>query len=64
MYRNTTVHAIFQALLFVMDGYSNICRLDRNDKGGAIMLFVKDSQIIFPTNMFCSQKSSKFSSLH
>ena len=26
-----------------MSGYSNVYRLDRNDKGGGIMLFVKDN---------------------
>ena len=25
-----------------MSGYSNVYRLDRNDKGGGVMLFLKD----------------------
>ena len=36
-----------------MSVYSNIYRLDRNDKGGEIMLFVKDNLITFPVSGFC-----------
>ena len=43
-----------------MSGYSNVYRLDRNDQGGGILLFVKDNVITFPdfvfqkkTDIFC-----------
>ena len=32
---------------FLMSGYSNVYLLDQNDKGGGIMLFVKDNCIAF-----------------
>ena len=44
-----------------MSGYSNVYRLDRNDKGGGIMLFVKDNLITFPVSGFCfSEKTEIF----
>ena len=36
-----------------MSGYSNVYQLNRNDKGGGIMLFVKDNLITFPVCGFC-----------
>ena len=42
-----------------MIGYSNVYRLDRNDKGGGIMLSVKDNLITFPVSGFCfSEKTN------
>ena len=38
---------------FLMSGYSNIYRLDRNGKGGGVMLFVKHIFITFPLTEFC-----------
>ena len=47
-----------------MSGYSNVYRLDRNDKGGGIMLmrdYVKDNLITFPVSGFCfSEKTEIF----
>ena len=43
----------FPTSQFLMSGYSNVYRLDRNDKGGGIMLFVKDNLITFPVSGFC-----------
>lgn len=41
--------------------YSNVNRLDWNDKGGIIMLFVKDNCITFPVSGFCfSEKAEIF----
>ena len=38
---------------FVINDYSNIYRLDRNDDEGGISFFVKDILTSFPGNMFC-----------
>ena len=40
--------ATFPTYQFFIQGYSTVYRLDRNDKGGGIMLFVKDGIITFP----------------
>ena len=42
-----------------MSGYSNVYRLDRNDKGGGIMLFVKDNLITFPVSGFCFSEKNR-----
>ena len=49
----TKIDSTFPTSQFLMSGYSNIYRLDRNDKGGGIMLFVKDNLITFPVGGFC-----------
>ena len=44
---------------FLMSGCSNVYRLDRNDKGGGIMLSVKDNLITFPVS-FVFQKKQRY----
>ena len=40
----------------IINGYSGIQRLDRNDEGGGISFFVKDILTFFPVNMSCFSK--------
>ena len=54
------IDGTFPTSQFFMSGYSNVYRLDRNDQGGGILLFVKDNVITFPdfvfqkkTDIFC-----------
>ena len=49
----TKIDGTFPTSQFLMNSYSNVYRLDRNDKGGGIMLFVKDNLITFPVSGFC-----------
>ena len=49
----TEIDGTFPTSQFLMSGYSNIYRLDRNDKGRGIMLFVKDNLITSPVSGFC-----------
>ena len=49
MISETKLEATFQ---FFIQGYSTVYRLDRNDKGGGIMLFVKDDIITFPLDRY------------
>ena len=57
----TKIDGTFPTSQFLMSGYSNVYRLDRNDKGGGIMLFVKDNLITFPVSGFCfSEKKQIF----
>ena len=57
----TKIDSTFPTSQFLMNGYSNIYRLDRNDKGGAIMLFVKYNLIRFAASGFCfSEKIENF----
>ena len=49
----TKIDGTFPKSQFLMSGYSNVYRLDRIDKGGGIMLFVKDNVITFPVSEFC-----------
>ena len=44
----TKLDATFPTNQFFIEEYSIIHRLNRNDKGGGIMLFVKDGIIILP----------------
>ena len=48
----TKLDATFPTNQFFIQGYSTMYRLDRNDKGGGIMLFVKDGIISFPLERF------------
>ena len=41
---------------FIINGYSGIQRLDRNDEGGGISFFVKDILTFFSVNMSCFSK--------
>ena len=52
----TKIDSTFPTSQFLMSGYSNIYRLDRNDKGGGIMVFVKDNLITFPVSGFFFRK--------
>ena len=57
----TKIDGTFPTSQFLMSGYSNVYRLDWNDKGGGIMLFVKDNLITFPVSAFCfSEKTEIF----
>ena len=57
----TKIERTFPTSQFLMSGYSNVNRLDRNDKGGGIVLFVKDNLITFPVSGFCfSEKTEIF----
>ena len=56
----TKIESTFLTSQFRMSGYSNIYRLDRNDKGGGIMLFVKDNLINFPESEFCFSEKTYF----
>ena len=48
----TKLHATFPTNQFLIQRYSIVYRLDRNDKGGGIMLFVKDGTITFPLDRY------------
>ena len=57
----TKIDSIFLTSQFLMSGYSNVYGLDRNNKEGGIMLFVKDNLITFHLSGFCfSEKTEKF----
>ena len=47
MISETKLNVTFPTNQFFIQGYSTGNRMDRNDKGGGIMLFVKDGIIIF-----------------
>ena len=49
----TKIDGTFPKSQFLMSGYSNVYRLDWIDKGGGVMLFVKDNLITFPVSEFC-----------
>ena len=49
----TKIDGTFPTSQFLMSGYSNVYWLDRNDKGGGIMLFIKDNLITFLVSEFC-----------
>ena len=44
----TKIDGTFPGSQFLMSGYSNVYRLDWKDKGGGIMLFVKDNLTVEP----------------
>ena len=48
----TKLDTTFPANQFFIQGYSTVCRLDRNNKGGGIMLFVRDDIITFPLDQY------------
>ena len=52
MVSETKLHATFPTNQFCIQGYSTVYRLDRNDKGGRIMLFVKDGITTFPLDRY------------
>ena len=52
MISETKLDATFHAKQFFIQGYSTVYRLDRNDNGGRIMLFVKDDIITFPLDRY------------
>ena len=52
MISETKLEATFPENQFFIQGYSTVYRLDRNDKGGGIMLFVKDDIITFPLDRY------------
>ena len=55
MISETKLDATFPSNKFFIQGYSTVYRLDRNDKGGGIMLFVKDGIISFPLDRYFFQ---------
>ena len=52
MISETKLDATFPTNQFFIQGYSTVYRLDRYDKGGGIMLFVKDGIITFPSDQY------------
>ena len=52
MISQTKLEATFPENQFFIQGYSTVYRLDRNNKGGGIMLFVKDDIITFPLDRY------------
>ena len=48
----TKLDATFPANQFFIQGYSTVYRLDRNNKVGGIMLFVRDEIITFPLDQY------------
>ena len=52
MISETKLDATFPTNHFFIQGYSTVYRLDRNEKGGGIMLFVKDCIITFPLDRY------------
>ena len=54
MISETKLNVTFPTNQFFIQGYSTGNRMDRNDKGGGIMLFVKDGIIIFPLGRYSS----------
>ena len=52
----TKIDGTFPTSQFLVSGYSNVYRLDGNDKGGGIMLFVSDNLITFPVSEFYFSK--------
>ena len=55
----TKIDSTFPTSQFHMSGFSNIYRLDWNDKEGATMLFVKDSLITFHVSGFCFSEKNR-----
>ena len=51
--------AAFPANQFFIQGYSTVYRLDRNNKVGRIMLFLRDEIITFPLDQYLSQWALK-----
>ena len=57
----TKIDGTFPTSQFLINNCSNVYRLDRNDKGGGIVLFVKDNLITFLVSGFCfSEKTEIF----
>ena len=49
----TKIDRTFATSQFLMSGYSNVYRLDQNDKGEGIMLFATGNLTTFPVSGFC-----------
>ena len=49
----TKVNDSFPTEQFIIEGYSTIYRLDRNDRGGGIMLIVKDNLLTLRLDKYC-----------
>ena len=56
----TKIDGTFPTSQFLMRGYSNIHQLNQNEKGGGIMVFVKDNIITFPLNGFCFSEKNRY----
>ena len=52
----TKLDITFPANQFFVQGCGTVYRLDQNDKGGRIMLFVKDGIITFPLDRYSFPK--------
>ena len=52
MISETKLDTTFPTNQFFIQGYSTVYRLDRNDKGGGIMLFVKDGIITLTLDQY------------
>ena len=49
----TKIDDSFPTDQFIIEGYSTIYRLDRNDRGGEIMLIVKDNLLTSRLDKYC-----------
>ena len=58
MISETKLDETFPTNQFFIQGYSTVYRLDRIDKGGGKMLFVKDGIITFPLGQYFFSESS------
>lgn len=45
---DTKIDGVFPTSQFLMSGHSNVYQLDRNDKEGEVILFVKENLLTFP----------------
>ena len=52
MISETKLDATSPTNQFFIQGYTTVYRLDRNDKGGEIMLFAKDGIVTFPLDRY------------
>ena len=53
MIRETKIDNFFPTEYFIVEGYSSIYRLDRNERGEGTMLLVKDSPFTSHLDKYC-----------
>ena len=52
MLSETKLDSTFPSIQFLINGFSVSHRLDQNNKGGGILLYVKDKIIVLPLNRY------------
>ena len=52
MLSETKLDSPFLSIQFLINGFSVPHRLDRNSKGGSILLYVRDQTIVLPLNRY------------